>query len=61
MLLSKKMKKNIYFCQCHTENDDECPLFYYHKHGDTLMHYQLLSPALRMYTYIQLKIQLTKL
>lgn len=36
-------------------------LFYYHKHGDTLMHYQLLSPALRMYTYIQLKIQLTKL
>lgn len=36
MLLSKKMKKKkyIYFCQCHTENDDDCPLFYYHKHGD---------------------------
>lgn len=48
----RKWKKYIYFCQCHTENDDECPLFYYHKHGD--IYFNALSAPLSCFKNVQI-------
>lgn len=63
MLLSKKMKKKKYIFVSVTQKTMMNAHYFTTINMEIyiLMHYQLLSPALRMYKYIQLKIQLTKL